>query len=117
MSLSERQIHELDAAGWQFGFKLTTEHIWDSFVCLSLLEDRLDQNVRLEVPHGGKQKHRFEEAMHERNEQIVRLGQLEMNHYCDTCTRFFKSTGPDGETIWGVSFFFDFVACCMLIQA
>ena len=65
MSLSGRDNKELEAAGWQFGFKLTTEHIWDGFTCLSLLEDHVERHVQLEVPHKGKQRDRFTEAMHE----------------------------------------------------
>jgi hypothetical protein len=70
MSLSGWKMNELENAGWKFGFKLTTEHIWDTFVVFSLIEDCLSRNVVLEVPHGGKQKQKdsFKEAMHKWNE-------------------------------------------------
>jgi hypothetical protein len=112
MSLSGRNTEELEAVGWQFGFKLTTKHIWDSFICLSLLEDHMERHVQFEVPHKGKQCDRFTEAMHEWNERIVRLGQPEINDFCDMCTRFFKSTGPDGEIIWGLLFWYIFLLLC-----
>ena len=39
MSLSGRNTKPLLESGWQFGFKLKTEHIWDAFVILTLLRD------------------------------------------------------------------------------
>jgi hypothetical protein len=39
MSLSDKQDGFLESAGWQFGSKLRTEHVWDAFVLITLLRD------------------------------------------------------------------------------
>ncbi|KAF8219602.1 hypothetical protein L208DRAFT_1338990, partial [Tricholoma matsutake] len=43
---------------WAFGFTVTTDHIWDGFVILALLEDCQRRSATLEVPHTGAQKDR-----------------------------------------------------------
>lgn len=100
MSLSRQEATELDEAGWQFGFKLKTEHIWDAFVLLSLLRDREAHSRRLELPHKGLQSSRLTEAMQERNERIVTEGQDEIAQSCDRCTRYFKILAADRTEIW-----------------
>jgi hypothetical protein len=82
------ELHE----DWQFGSKLTTEHVWDAFVILALLEDHEKQGTRLQVPHIGKQKDRFTAEMAQRNERIVRDGQPEIAHYCNKCMRTYETT-------------------------
>ena len=52
--------------GWSFGFTLTSEHVWDGFILLSLLEDCDRRQERLTVPHGGLQNERFTAAIHAR---------------------------------------------------
>ncbi|KAJ7884428.1 hypothetical protein B0H13DRAFT_2537394, partial [Mycena leptocephala] len=47
-------------------FKLRTEHVWDGFLLLSLLEDYQERNKILQVPHDGEQKVRFDDAIRER---------------------------------------------------
>jgi hypothetical protein len=42
--------------GWAFGFMLTTDHVWDSFVILSSLEDCEHRHEQFVVPHTGAQK-------------------------------------------------------------
>jgi hypothetical protein len=46
-----------------FSSDLRTEHVWDGFCLLSLLEDHAKHDTILSVPHGGLQKDRFKEAM------------------------------------------------------
>jgi hypothetical protein len=31
-----REENKLEDAGWQFGFKLKNEHIWDAFIVLAV---------------------------------------------------------------------------------
>ncbi|KAG1838382.1 hypothetical protein DFJ58DRAFT_733873 [Suillus subalutaceus] len=85
-ALSMREENKLGDAGWQFGFKLKNEHIWDAFIVLALTED-CARGVPLDVPNDGTQAHRFSAAMQAHNERIVREGQPELRHYCDTCMR------------------------------
>ena len=66
MSLSDKQDGLLEDASWQFGSKLWTEHVWDTFVLMSLLRDNEARGRLLEVPHGGMQKDRFTTAMESR---------------------------------------------------
>ncbi|KAJ7921546.1 hypothetical protein B0H13DRAFT_2415239, partial [Mycena leptocephala] len=44
-------------------FKLRTEHVWDGFLILSLLEDHEERTKILRVPHDGEQKTRFNDAI------------------------------------------------------
>ena len=75
--------------------KLTTEHVWDAFILLSLLEDHRERNMVLTLPHTGKQKDRFTKEMADRNGCIIRKGQPEIAHYCAKCMRTYR--GPGGE--------------------
>jgi hypothetical protein len=52
---------------WGLSNNLTTNHVWDSFVILSLLEDGVRRGRVLSVPHTGDQADRFKPAMEERN--------------------------------------------------
>jgi CxC6 like cysteine cluster associated with KDZ transposases len=81
----------MEQGGWKFGTRLTTEHVWDAFVILSLLKDHQRRNVRLVVPHTGDQKDRFTSAMVLRNERIVLNGQDELTHSCDKCMRIYHN--------------------------
>jgi len=96
MSLSGRNTKPLLESGWQFGFKLKTEHIWDAFVILTLLRDCERRGRTLNLPHDGNQKDRFTAAMEERNTRIVREGQDELRHRCKKCTRTYEWYEDDG---------------------
>jgi hypothetical protein len=88
-----RNPQDCEDKDWQFGTKLTTEHVWDAFVLLSraLLEDHKEQHTVLQLPHTGKQKDRFTKEMANRNERIIREGQPEIAHYCDKCMQTFRA--------------------------
>ncbi|KAF8165809.1 hypothetical protein B0H34DRAFT_649042 [Crassisporium funariophilum] len=93
MSLAKNSLAGTD---WQFGSKLTTEHVWDAFVIVSLLEDKLRAHQQLCVPHTGLQKDRFREAMAARNKDFVLNGQPDaVGHACDKCLRTYET--EDGE--------------------
>jgi hypothetical protein len=81
---------------WQFVPQLRTEQVWDAFVLVSLLDDKLRYQQRLQVPHTGLQKDRFTKAMEERNKDIIYNGQPDVvRHACDKCLRMYKTV--DGE--------------------
>jgi hypothetical protein len=80
----------LDSTGWQFGSKLTTDHVWDTFLILLLLEDHLQHHSQLQVPQTGSQNNQFNDVMDNRNNQIVPNGQFEMPHYCHKCLCVFQ---------------------------
>ena len=88
VALSDRA--KLETGGWQFGLKLTPNHIWDGFVIKSLLDDCDRNQKQLQVDHGGDQNLRFHAAMEERNERMILLGQDEVPHYCDRCMRVWE---------------------------
>ncbi|KAJ6463105.1 hypothetical protein DFH09DRAFT_1492323 [Mycena vulgaris] len=94
MALSEQQQHDFAAGGWQFGCVLTTDHVWDAFVILTLLDYNDRKNMCLHVPHTGEQKDRFTEAMRARNREVIEQGQDEIGHCCNKCMRVWKR--PDG---------------------
>ena len=92
---ARREPADLKAQGWQFRSKLTTKNVWDAFVLLSLLEDHQVRDMQLHLPHTGKQKDCFTDAMDERNEQIVLQGQPEIAHYCDKCMHTYETEHGD----------------------
>jgi len=96
MSLSGRNTERLLEAGWQFGFKLKTEHIWDAFVLLTLLRDCEVGGRLLDLPHNGYQKDHFTTAMEEQNLHIIREGQSELRHRCKKCTCIYEWHDDDG---------------------
>jgi hypothetical protein len=81
---------------WGLSNNLTTNQVWDSFVILSLLEDGVERDRVLSVPHTGDQADRFKPAMEERSQWIVLYGQPgAVRHVCDLCMRVFLM--PDGS--------------------
>jgi hypothetical protein len=83
---------------WAFGFTVTTEQVWDSFVILALLEDCQRRSKTLEVPHTGAQKDRFTEPLRARNLRFRVHGQPELCHYCNKCLRVYEN----GQKVWVV---------------
>ena len=81
---------------WGLSNRLTTNHIWDGFIILSLMEDAVACSRLLRVPHTGSQADRFKLAMEERNNRIILNGQPDaVRHACDRCMRIFLM--PDGN--------------------
>ena len=72
-----------------------TDHVWDSFILLALLEDADQLDQPLLLPHTGLQKDRFTAAMQDRNLRIARYGQPELRHACTDCFKVVVS--PDGS--------------------
>jgi len=78
--------------GWQFGFTLKSDHVWNGFVILCLLEDLHAQEQTLVVQHKDiEDKDRYKEAMRVRNRRLRLYSQPELLHYCNKCTRFFDN--------------------------
>ena len=102
MALSEKQISNISAGGWQFGTLLTTDHIWDAFIILTLLDLHERNSTQLRVPHIGNQKDRFTAAMEERNLYVIQYGQ---GHFCKKCMRTWDE--PDGSQRALKSLYFD----------
>ncbi|KAJ7601708.1 hypothetical protein DFH06DRAFT_1276631 [Mycena polygramma] len=98
MALSENQHQDLQEAGWQFGTRLTTDHVWDAFTILTLLEYHVRKNTCLAVPHTGEQKDRYTAAMCARNLEVIEQGQDEIGHCCDKCMRENWVDPTTGET-------------------
>lgn len=87
---------DFSSVGVNFTASLSTEHVWDAFVLLGLLEDSERVGDLLHVPHTGDQSQRFNEAMRKRNERFITYGQPDaVHHICDKCARFYEL--PDGE--------------------
>ena len=84
--------------GWATSSALTCDHVWDSFLLLTLLEDHRTQRTTLHLPHGGDRRNRFTEAIRARNIRIKLFGQEELRHYCDKCTRKYKGADGNGES-------------------
>ncbi|KAJ6592961.1 hypothetical protein B0H19DRAFT_1279753 [Mycena capillaripes] len=71
-------------------FKLRTEHVWDGFLILLLVEDYVERDEILQVPNTGEQNVRFNDAIRKRNSRICLCGQPEWAHYCNRCMRVWK---------------------------
>jgi hypothetical protein len=78
-----------------FSSELRTEHVWDGFCLISLLEDHSRRGSILTVPHSGLQKDRFKAAMGARNVLIQQAGQEEYGHACKKCVRIWLT--KDGK--------------------
>jgi hypothetical protein len=78
-------------AGWQFGFTLTSEHVWSAFLIYSLLEDAMDRQEYLVLKHFGEHKDQFDDAVQARNQRMRLHRQPELTHFCDKCTRWFRN--------------------------
>lgn len=77
-------------------FVLTSDHVWDGFILLALLEDCERHRNLLIIPHGGNQNERLKDVMRTRNRRIQLYGHEEFRrHYCKKCTRMYKD--PDGK--------------------
>jgi hypothetical protein len=83
-------IADDDLPAWQFNLSLTSEHVFDGFTILCLLEDCLSQKRTLVVPHGGAARDRFSEAVRLRNKRFRLCSQPELFHHCKKCTRTYK---------------------------
>jgi hypothetical protein len=55
---------------------------------MSLLEECLERDKVLRVPHSGDHRDRFTSAMRDHNDRFEREGQAEWDHYCEGCMRF-----------------------------
>lgn len=83
-----------------FSFDLRTEHVWDGFCLLSLLEDHVKHDSILTMLHSGLQKDQFKEAMKVRNLRVQQAGQEEYAHACKKCVQMWdtKDRHPAGKS-------------------
>ena len=80
---------------WGLSNTLTTNHVWDGFMILSLLDDAVSRGHLLLVPHTGAQSDCFKAAMEEHSQWIVLQEQPDaVRHACDLCMQIFHM--PDG---------------------
>ncbi|KAJ7759415.1 hypothetical protein DFH07DRAFT_1023762 [Mycena maculata] len=88
MALSGQEERDFAAGGWQFGCLLTTDHVWDTFTILTLLDYNERKGTCLQVPQTGDQRSRFKDAMAARNAEVILEGQEGVvDHCCDKCMR------------------------------
>jgi len=79
--------------GWSFGSKLKSDHVYNGFMILSLMEDATTRREELVIPHAGLDKDRFKQAVQARNTRMRLYSQPEIRHYCRKCTRFLSCGG------------------------
>jgi hypothetical protein len=75
-------------SGWSFGSELKSDHVYNGFMILSLMEDATTRREQLVIPHAGLDKDRFKQAIQARNTRMRLYNQPEIRHYCKKCTRF-----------------------------
>jgi hypothetical protein len=91
MAMSEPGPYPDDDPEWRLGCHLTTNHVWDAFIILSLLEAHQEAGELLQVSHKGLQEVRFHDAMAKRNKEIIEYGQPNaVCHVCDKCMRIYQ---------------------------
>ncbi|KAF8240956.1 hypothetical protein L208DRAFT_1463092 [Tricholoma matsutake] len=84
----------LQTSNWPLGTKLTTYHVWDTFIISALLDDHEKQDTVLQVPHTGDQKDRFKDAVEKHNNKFVLHGQPDaVKHVCNKCMCVFFMDG------------------------
>ncbi|KAF8911997.1 hypothetical protein CPB84DRAFT_1841711 [Gymnopilus junonius] len=66
-------------SGWTFGFTLDSDHVWNGFMILSLLEDLVPRKQVLSVLHTGLDQDQYKEAMQVRNRRMRLYSQPEKN--------------------------------------
>lgn len=74
--------------------KLSGEVVLDAFFIHALLKDAIKNEMVLKVPHRGLHKHRFDQALLERNRRIAGTGQEMWAHACTSCMKIY--TDPTG---------------------
>ncbi|KAJ6601870.1 hypothetical protein DFH09DRAFT_1069421 [Mycena vulgaris] len=100
MALSGQEEHDFAVGGWQFSSLSTTDHVWDAFIILTLLDYRDRRDTCLQVLHSGDQKDRSAAAMAVRNVEVIVSRQDVVDHCWDKCMR--KNThllADDRQTI------------------
>ena len=81
---------------------VTSDHVWDGFMLLALLEDCQRRLTRLLLPHTGAQKDRFKEAIHARNVRFRLYSQPTRRHHCSKCLRLFPLPNGGYRKVWVV---------------
>jgi len=82
MSFSQEKFSD---KSWPFGCTLTSDHVWDAVIILSLLQDCARRQETLVVPNTGLQKDRHVGAIRARNQRMRLYGQPELRHFCHKC--------------------------------
>jgi hypothetical protein len=96
--------------GWAFSFTITSDHVWDAFLVLAMLEECGYRQETLIVPHTGLQKNRFKDAIRARNLRFRLYSQPELRHHCNKCLRVYS--GEDGR---GRIFLCHFLTTALLV--
>ncbi|KAJ7323238.1 hypothetical protein DFH08DRAFT_711918, partial [Mycena albidolilacea] len=81
--------------GSRLSHDLTGDHVLDSFILFTLLQDKQIRREALTLPHHGYQNHRFDQAMAERNARMAGNGQPMWAHACGRCMKLYQ--GEDGN--------------------
>ena len=87
---------------------LSAELVLDTFFLHGLLRDSDVRNQKLSLPHGGLQRHRFDQALDVRNNRMAGTGQEMWAHACNKCMHFYRGTdghrrrGSRGRAAWTV---------------
>ncbi|TFK95166.1 hypothetical protein BDV98DRAFT_618550 [Pterulicium gracile] len=80
--------------GRPYTTNLQSEHLFDAFIIISLLQDCKIRGTTLVVPHEGEQSERFRAAMEAQNRRI-RMSGHEREHFCNKCIRVHNDS--DGQ--------------------
>lgn len=105
MSTKAREV----PSGWPLNMTLRTEHVWDGFTLLALLEHHaFHLKSCLMVPDSGKQDARLLRAVRDRNAYIATVGQPHSRHACKKCMHVFEDEETGKTSTFGITR----VSCC-----
>lgn len=73
--------------------EVTLDHVWDTFIIISLLEDCCHRKRSLVVKRSGTQSERFNDAMAHRNQRMRSFRQPDARrHKCTKCCRVYEAS-------------------------
>ncbi|KAG2152699.1 hypothetical protein DEU56DRAFT_727492 [Suillus clintonianus] len=80
--------------------EVTLDHVWDTFIIISLLEDCRHRKRSLIVKQTGTQSERFNDAMAHRNQRMRSFGQPDARrHKCTKCCRVYEASTDAGLSV------------------
>jgi hypothetical protein len=94
LALGLNPMGESSVGSSRLSHHLHSDLVLDAFFLHGLLRDVDRYGERLALPHGGLQRHRFDEALDRRNHRMAGTGQEMWAHRCYKCVKFYR--GSDG---------------------
>ncbi|KAG1900359.1 uncharacterized protein F5891DRAFT_1188674 [Suillus fuscotomentosus] len=90
IALANAESTQFPGTKW-FSKDITMDHVWNTFIICTLLEDCCERHCLLDVSQTVNQNERFIKAMSDRNRRMRTYNQpLARRHFCAKCTRIYS---------------------------